>query len=146
MKRFDLELAVGIFMLAGILCLGYLSIKMGKMEVFGKEGYELKAVFSNSGGLKTGASVVVAGVEVGRVKRVVLDDYQAVTYLDLPKDLKVQEDAIASIKTKGLIGEKYLDLTPGGSEKILEPGERIRETQPAVDIEQLISNYVFGKL
>ena len=69
--------------------------------------------FSNSGGLKTGAAVVVAGVEVGRVKRVVLDDYQAVTYLDLPKDLKVQEDAIASIKTKGLIGEKYLDLTPG---------------------------------
>ena len=146
MKRFDLELAVGIFMLAGILCLAYLSIKLGKMEVLGKEGYELRAVFSNSGGLKTGAPVVVAGVEVGRVKRVVLDDYQAVAYLNLPKDLKVQEDAIASIKTKGLIGEKYLDITPGGSEKILGPGGLIRETQPAVDIEQLISNYVFGKL
>ena len=146
MKRFNLELAVGLFMIAGIVCLGYLSIRMGKMEVFGEKGYEIKAIFSNSGGLKAGSSVVIAGVDVGRVKKIILDDYQALAVLSLPLDLKIQEDAIASIKTKGLIGEKYIGITPGGSEKIIEPGGRIRDTQPAVDLEQLLSSYVFGKL
>jgi len=146
MKKFDLELAVGIFMIAGILCLGYLSVKLGRMEFFRGKGYEVYAVFSNTGGLKTGSSVVIAGVEIGRVKDIILDDYQAKVIMVLPEDLKVQEDAIASIKTKGLIGEKYVGITPGGSENLVRPGERIRETEPAVDMEQLISNYVFGKL
>jgi len=146
MKKFDLELAVGIFMIAGILCLGYLSVKLGRMEFFRGKGYEVYAVFSNTGGLKTGSSVVIAGVEIGRVKEIILDDYQAKVIMVLPEDLKVQEDAIASIKTKGLIGEKYVGITPGGSENLVRPGERIRETEPAVDMEQLISNYVFGKL
>ncbi|HOP46737.1 MAG TPA: outer membrane lipid asymmetry maintenance protein MlaD [Desulfobacteraceae bacterium] len=146
MKKFDLELAVGIFMIAGILCLGYLSVKLGRMEFFRGKGYEVYAVFSNTGGLKTGSSVVIAGVEIGRVKEIILDDYQARVIMILPENLKVQEDAIASIKTKGLIGEKYVGITPGGSENIIGQGERIRETEPAVDMEQLISNYVFGKL
>jgi len=146
MRKFDLELAVGIFMIAGILCLGYLSIKLGRMEVLGEKGYEVFAIFSNSGGLRAGSPVVIAGVEVGRVKEITLDDYQARVRINLPVDVKIQEDAIASIKTKGLIGEKYIEITPGGSEKFVEPGGRIRETQPAVDLEQLISNYVFDKL
>jgi len=146
MKKFDLELAVGFFMIIGIICLGYLSIKLGKMEVFGDEGYEIQAIFSNSGGLKSGSSVVIAGVEVGRVKRVVLDDYQAKIFLNLPLNLKIQEDAIASIKTKGLIGEKYVEITPGGADELIKPGGRIRDTQSAIDIEELISNYVFGKI
>ncbi|RLB18321.1 MAG: outer membrane lipid asymmetry maintenance protein MlaD [Deltaproteobacteria bacterium] len=146
MRRFDLELAVGLFVLAGILCLGYLSIKLGRMEVIGGSGYELEAIFSNAGGLKNGASVVISGVEVGRVRDISLDDYQAKVVLLLPEDVKIQEDAIASIKTKGLIGEKYVEITPGASDRILHPGERIRDTQPAVDLEQLISSYVFGKL
>lgn len=146
MKKFDVELAVGVFMILGILCLGYLSIKLGKMEFFGNDGYELQAVFSNSGGIKTGSSVVISGVTVGRVKQVSLDDYQARVVLYLPNDIKVQEDAIASIKTKGLIGEKYVEITPGGAEEIIPPGGKIRDTQPAVDLEGLISSYVFGKL
>jgi len=146
MKKFDLELAVGFFMIIGIVCLGYLSIKLGKIEVFGDEGYEIQAVFSNSGGLKSGSSVVIAGVEVGRVKRVILDDYQAKIFLNLPLNLKIQEDAIASIKTKGLIGEKYVEITPGGADELIKPGGRIRDTQSAIDIEELISNYVFGKI
>ena len=146
MKKFDLELAVGFFMIIGIICLGYLSIKLGKMEVFGDEGYEIQAIFSNSGGLKSGSSVVIAGVEVGRVKRVILDDYQAKIFLNLPLNLKIQEDAIASIKTKGLIGEKYVEITPGGADELIKPGGRIRDTQSAIDIEELISNYVFGKI
>lgn len=146
MKRFDLELAVGLFMIAGIICLGYLSIKLGRMELFGGKGYEVQAVFSNSGGLKTGSTVVIAGVEVGRVKQVVLDDYAARVVITLPLDVKLQDDAIASIKTKGLIGEKYIEITPGGSEELIKPGGLIRETEPAVDLEKLISNFVFGKL
>lgn len=146
MKRFDLELAVGLFIVIGIVCLGYLSIKLGRMEVLGGKGYEIEAVFSNSGGLKTGSSVVIAGVEVGRVKEIVLDDYQALVTISLPLDVKIQEDAIASIKTKGLIGEKYIEITPGGAEEIIGPDGRIRDTQPPVDLEQLISSYVFGKL
>lgn len=146
MKKVNLELSVGLFMIVGIICLGYLSIRLGKMEVLGGKGYEVQAVFSNSGGLKAGSSVVIAGVEVGRVKRIVLDDYQALVVMNLPLDVKVQEDAIASIKTKGLIGEKYVGITPGGSEKTIEPGGRIRDTQPAVDLEQMISSFVFGKL
>ncbi len=89
---------------------------------------------------------MIAGVEVGRVKSVALEDYQARVVLSLTSNVKVQEDAIASIKTKGLIGEKYVEITPGGSEEIIPPGGRIRDTQPAVDLERLISNFVFGKI
>jgi len=144
MKKYNLELTVGIFMIAGIICVAYLTIRLGKLEVLGDSGYEIQAVFSNSGGLRTGSSVVIAGVEVGRVKQVILDDYQARVVMVLPLDLEIQEDAIASIKTKGLIGEKYVEISPGGLEENLGPGGVIRDTQPPVDIEQLISKYVFG--
>ena len=146
MKKFDLELAVGLFIIAGILCLSYLSIKLGKMEIMGERGYEVYGVFSNIGGLKVGSSVEIAGVDVGRVKSIVLDDYQARVVFNFPKGLTIQEDAIASIKTRGLIGEKYIEITPGGSEKVIKPGGRIRETQPAIDMEELISKFVFGKI
>jgi phospholipid/cholesterol/gamma-HCH transport system substrate-binding protein len=146
MRKLDLELAVGLFVLAGILCLGYLSIKLAKMEVLGGDGYEIYAIFSNTGGLKEGASVVIAGVEVGRVKAITIEDYEAKVALTLEEGLEIQEDAIASVKTKGLIGEKYIQISPGGAEEIIPPGGTIQETEPAVDIEQLISNYVFGKI
>ncbi len=144
MRKFDLELAVGIFMIVGMVCLAYLTIKLGQLEVFGDKGYEIQAVFSSSGGLKTGSSVVIAGVEVGRVKKVVLDDYEARVTMSIPLEVKIQEDAIASIKTKGLIGEKYVEISPGGLDENLEPGGVIRDTQPPIDIEQLISKYIFG--
>ncbi|MDI6761524.1 MAG: outer membrane lipid asymmetry maintenance protein MlaD [Thermodesulfobacteriota bacterium] len=146
MKKFNIELAVGLFVLAGILCLGYLSVKLGKMEIVGGKGYEIYAIFSNSGGVKEGSNIVIAGVEVGRVKSIVLENYQARVVLSLPRDVKIQEDAIASIKTKGLVGEKYIEITPGGSDKFISPGGKIRETQPSVDLEELISKLVFEKI
>jgi len=146
MKKFDLEVTVGLFIIAGIICLGYLSIKLGKMEIVGERGYELYALFSNTGGLKTGAPIVIAGVDAGRVKSIALDHYEARVVLNFPWNVKIQEDAIASIKTKGLVGEKYIEITPGGSEKIIEPRGRIRETQSAIDLEELISKFVFGKI
>jgi phospholipid/cholesterol/gamma-HCH transport system substrate-binding protein len=146
MKKFDLELTVGLFIIAGIVCLGYLSIKFGKMEIVGEQGYEVYAIFSNIGGLKTGSSIEIAGVDVGRVRSITLDNYQAHVILNFPSSVKIQEDAIASIKTRGLVGEKYIEITPGGSEKIIKPGDQIRETQPAIDLEELISKFVFGKI
>lgn len=146
MKKFDMELAVGLFVLAGILCLAYLSITLGKMEVVGAKGYEISAIFSNSGGVKEGSNIVIAGVDVGRVKSIALENYQARVLLTLPPEIKIQEDAIASIKTKGLVGEKYIEITPGGSDTFIPPGGRIRETQPSVDLEDLISKLLFEKI
>lgn len=146
MRKIDIELTVGVFVIAGIICLGYLSVRLGKMELLGHGGYEVFALFSNSGGLKVGSSIMIAGVEVGRVKGISLKDFQAKIDMNLSEDVKIQEDAIASIKTKGLIGEKYIEITPGASDKVVPAGGRIRETLPAVDLEALISNYVFGKI
>jgi phospholipid/cholesterol/gamma-HCH transport system substrate-binding protein len=147
MKKFDLEMAVGIFIIFGILALGYLSVKLGRLQVIHSGGYTVYADFSNVGGLKPGASVEIAGVEVGSVKNMKLNqDYQAVVVFTIDKKVQIQEDAIASIKTKGLIGEQYVQITPGGSEKILPPGGRIRETESAIDIQGLIAKYVFGKV
>lgn len=146
MRKFDLELGVGVFLLAGILCLGYLSIKLARMEVFGGKGYEINAIFSDVGALKKGASVVIAGVEVGRIKNIKMDDYEAKVIMSINRGVEIQEDAIASVKTRGLIGEKFIQISPGGSEKIIPPGGQLRETQPVVDLEQLISNFVFGRI
>jgi phospholipid/cholesterol/gamma-HCH transport system substrate-binding protein len=146
MRKFDIELTVGLFLIAGIICLGYLSIKLGKMEILGGEGYDIFGLFSDSGGLKKGSSVMIAGVEVGRIRDISLEDYQARVVMNIAKTVKVQEDAIASIKTRGLIGEKYVEISPGASENMIPPGGRIRETQAPIDFEELISKYVFGKV
>ena len=147
MKKFDLELAVGFFLLVGILCLGYISVKLGKLEVIGGDYYTVYADFAKAGSIKPGSGVEIAGVEVGKVKSILLDkDYQAHVGLQINSRVKLQEDAFASIKTKGLIGENYVQITPGGSDKMLADGGRIRETESAVDIEELISKYVFGKV
>jgi phospholipid/cholesterol/gamma-HCH transport system substrate-binding protein len=147
MKKIDLELAVGFFVLIGILCFGYLSIKLGRLEFFGEGRYIVYAKFAKAGGIKPGAVVEIAGVEVGKVKSVMLDkDYQATISLLINKDVKIQEDAIASIKTKGLIGEKYLQISPGGSDELLPDGGLIKDTESAIDIEELLSKYIFGKI
>jgi len=146
MKRIDTELLVGLFMIVGITCLTYLSIKLGRMEIIGDKGYKLYAEFSEIGGLKNGASVEIAGVEVGRVRNISLSDYQAKIELQVNSGVKIQEDAIAAVKTKGLLGEKYIQISPGGDEKIIPPGGKIRETQPPLDLEKAIGNFIFGKV
>lgn len=146
MKRTELELIVGIFIIAGILCLGYISIKYAKMEMVGNSGYQLIAVFPNIGGLKNGALVEIAGVQIGRVREISLDNYRARVVLNILSNVQIQDDAIARIKTKGLLGEKFVDIVPGGSDEILSNGSKIQETQPPVDIEELISKFVFGKV
>ncbi len=145
-KKFDLELTVGIFVLIGILSLGYLSIRLGKLEVVGTGGYTLYAEFANAGGIKSGSVIEIAGVEIGKVKGVTLDNYAARVLLVINRGVKIQDDAIASIKTKGLIGEKFVQITPGGSDQYLTNGGKIKETESALDVEELVSKYVFGKI
>ncbi|MDH4232205.1 MAG: outer membrane lipid asymmetry maintenance protein MlaD [Nitrospirota bacterium] len=147
MKKFNIEIAVGFFLLLGILSLAYISINLGKLEIVGKDGYTVFAEFEKAGGIKPKAVVEIAGVEVGTVKSVGINsDYLAVVELSIDKDIKLQEDAIASIKTKGLIGEQYVQISPGGSDKLIANGGKLRETESAIDIEELISKYVFGQV
>jgi phospholipid/cholesterol/gamma-HCH transport system substrate-binding protein len=148
MKRFDLELAVGVFLLIGIVALGYLSVKLGKMEVLGHGGYTVRAEFVDAGGIKAGSVVEIAGVQVGKVQSVKLDmnDFQATVSMVIDKGVQLQDDAIASVKTKGIIGEKFIKLTPGGSEVLITNGGRIRETESAVDLESIVAKYAFGKV
>ncbi|MGA7829214.1 MAG: outer membrane lipid asymmetry maintenance protein MlaD [Geobacteraceae bacterium] len=149
MKRASLEITVGIFVLVGIVCLGYLSIKLGKMEVLGGDSYKVTANFSNVSGLREGASVEIAGVDVGRVDRIVLDPkagYTARVTLRINLGIELQDDVIASVRTRGIIGDKFIQLQPGASDKVLHNGGRIRDTESAIDFEGLISKYIQGSV
>ena len=146
MKNTSIEAAVGIFMLIGIVCVGYLSIHLGKMEWGGDRYYPVFARFQSVSGLIAGAHVELAGVHVGKVDSIALDPKRevAVVELKIQKGVILSDDVIASVKTSGLIGDKYLQLSPGSSDTVLKPGDMITETESAVDIEALISKYVFG--
>jgi phospholipid/cholesterol/gamma-HCH transport system substrate-binding protein len=146
MDRFRVNVAVGVFVVLGMLALAYMSIKLGRVALFSGGGYLVTADFPSVGGLRPGASVEIAGVEVGRVEGIGLADYQARVTLRFNAGVQLQEDAIASIKTKGLIGEKFIRISPGASDKLIGPGGRLREVEAPVDLEELISKYVFGKV
>ncbi|MBU6392542.1 MAG: outer membrane lipid asymmetry maintenance protein MlaD [Planctomycetota bacterium] len=146
MRKFNVEIAVGIFVFFGILCLAYISVKFGKVSLLGDHYYPVNAVFSTVKGLKKDTMVEIAGVEVGKVEDIKLVNYEAVVKLMIRDDIALQEDAIASIRTKGLMGEKYIEIAPGGSDSVLKPGDSIHETEPPIDLEKLIGNFVFGKV
>lgn len=146
MNRSPVEVIVGIFVLVGIVCVGWLTIKLGKMELLGDHHYVIKARFQSVTGLKVGASIEMAGVEIGKVDQIRLDTQKQVAEVSLKIDKTVEltEDTIASIKTAGLIGDKYIKLSPGGSDEILASGDVITETESSLDIEELVSKFVFG--
>jgi len=146
MKKYSMETIVGIFVFIGLLCVGYLTINLGKMELLGGDNYVLYALFNSASGLKADSSVEMAGVEIGRVSKIGLDSERemALVMLKIHKDVQITDDAIASVKTSGIIGDKFIKITPGGSDIILQPGGTIVETESAIDLEDLISEYVFG--
>ncbi|BCA55926.1 putative ABC transporter, periplasmic binding component, ATP-dependent toluene efflux transporter [Nitrospira sp. KM1] len=146
MEKAKLELIVGLFVLAGIVCLGYLSVKLGKLELIGGNVYEVIAQFTTASGLKPGSAVEIAGVEVGRVRGILLKDDRAAVTLAINDQIKLYSDTIASIKTRGIIGEKFLALSPGGGGDQLKPGDTIRDTESGLDLEELVSQYVHGKV
>ena len=145
MKKWSVEVAVGLFVLIGIACIGYLTIRLGKMEIIGDNYYTVSARFQSIAGLKAGSEVELAGVPVGQVEGFSLDQerWMAVVQMKIMKTIVLTEDVIASIKTAGLIGDKYIKLTPGGSEIILEAGDVIEETEPSISLEELVSKYIF---
>lgn len=147
MKRENLEIAVGIFVLIGIIALGYLSFRLGKIDMFRTGYYTVYAEFDKVGGIKKGSVVEIAGVPVGSVEKVSINDkYHAVVEMKIMNSIKLPDDSIASIRTKGLIGEKYVQIIPGGSEQYIARNGKIRETESSIDIEEVLSKYVFGKI
>jgi len=146
MEKIKLELVVGVFVLVGIVCLGYLSIKLGKLELIGGNVYEVVAQFNTASGLKAGSSIEIAGVEVGRVRAIILQEDRAAVTLAVDNTVKLYTDTIASIKTRGIIGEKFLALSPGGGGDPLKPGDTIRDTESGLDLEELVSQYVHGNV
>lgn len=146
MTQTRIELVVGIFVLIGLAALAYLSIRLGKLEFIGSRGYRVVADFDSVSGLKPGAVVDIAGVDVGRVETIGLDGYRARVSLRIADGVVLQDDAFVSIKTKGLIGEKFVRITPGGSDKIVKDGGRLRETESPIELEELISKFIHGKI
>jgi phospholipid/cholesterol/gamma-HCH transport system substrate-binding protein len=147
MNQTRTELVVGIFVLIGLAALAYLSVRLGKLEFIGSQGYRVVGDFDSIAGLKPGAMVEIAGVEVGRVESIRLNkQYQAAVAFRIKPGVVLQADAIASVKTKGLIGEKYVRITPGGSDKILGDGGVLRETESPTELEDLIAKFIHGKI
>jgi phospholipid/cholesterol/gamma-HCH transport system substrate-binding protein len=148
MKKYSIETIVGIFVVIGLVCVAYMTIKLGKVSLLGDNYYSLYANFSSVSGLRVGNPIEIDGIEVGRVENLIFDQEKqtAVAVLKIRKDIKVYDDAGASIKTAGLIGDKFINIEPGGGGQILKPGGRISETNAPIDIEELISKYAFGDI
>lgn len=148
MKGGRLELSVGVFVLVGLLALGWLSVKLARMELVSGNNVPIWANFSSVSGLKTGATVEIAGVTVGRVDQIALDtaNYDAKVRLLIQPGVPIQEDAIASVRTKGLIGDRYIAISPGGSDNLLKNNGVITQTEPAINFEELISQFVHGSI
>ena len=145
MKNITTELIVGLFMIAGFLAFGYLSLQMGEFSIFNLEkNYSIEAEFDNVSGLKVGATIEIAGVTVGKVSKIGLGEQGiAMVSMLIKKDIKVTEDAIASIRTQGLIGDKYIKIIQGADEEILQEGDVIFDTESSIDFEELVSKYIF---
>ena len=142
-----IEIIVGLFVLSGLIGIFFLAFRIGKSEFIGQKTYELTAVFNNLSGVSENARVEIAGVRVGSVETIELnEDFQAMVTLKLPEHLKLDDDTIAAVKTSGLIGDRFIELLPGGSGIQLEPGDLIFDTQSAIDLESLISKFGFGNL
>ena len=146
MKKYSKETIVGIFVFIGLVGITYMTVKLGNVAILGDSSYSIFARFTSVSGLRVGSGVQMLGLEVGKVERMTMnqEDQLAVVELKIKKDVMVYEDAMASIKTEGLIGDKYVQIDPGGAEDILPPGGTIIDTQPAIDIGDLIGKYAFG--
>ena len=139
------ELLVGLFMLTGIIAITFLALRMGDIGLFDNDHYIIKAKFTSASGLKKGAYVEMAGVPVGKVKDIIFDpeDFLAVVDISVPTNITIPDDSIASIRTAGIIGDKFIKISPGGSDQYIESGHEIIETEPSVNLEELISKYIF---
>lgn len=146
MKKYSTETIVGIFVVIGILCVGYMTVKLGKASFLGDDSYILYARFPSVSGLRPGSVVEIHGIEAGKVGRLSIDQAKqmALVELKIHKGIKVYDDATATIKSAGIIGDKFVKVDPGGSGEVLKPGTTIVDTSTPPDIEELIGKYAFG--
>ena len=146
MKKYSIETVVGIFVVIGLIGVAYMTVKLGKISLLGDDYYSLYARFASVSGLRVGNPIEIDGIEVGRVEQMSIDQEKqmAVVELKIKKGINVYDDASVSIKTAGLIGDKFIDIDPGGAGGVLKPGGSITETTSPIDIEDLISKYAFG--
>jgi phospholipid/cholesterol/gamma-HCH transport system substrate-binding protein len=146
MKKYSMETIVGIFVVLGLLGVGYMAVKLGNFALFTNRSYPLFARFTSVAGLRVGSPVEMFGIEIGQVKGLSMDQDEqlAVVQLSIRNGVKVFDDAFASIKTAGLIGDKYIQIDPGGAGDLLAAGGTILETNAPLDIGELIGKYAFG--
>ena len=146
MKKDAMETTVGIFVVVGLICVGYITVKLGKVSLLEPNTYRLNARFASASGLRTGSAVEIYGIQVGKVGSLRIDSQRqmALITLRIDNEIKVYDDAIATIKSSGLIGDKYVKIDPGGAGAPLAPGGTITETTAPLDIEELIGKYAFG--
>lgn len=147
MKHKNMELYVGIFVLLGGVCIAYLIFVVGDAQLFGGDRYALHGYFSSVSGLKSGARVEMAGVEIGNVGEISLDKNRLVARVvfNIDNGVEVSEGSIASVKTSGIIGEKYINISPGGDDILLEQGDEILNTESTLDIESLVRKFIFSQ-
>ena len=139
------EMTVGAFVAIGIAAIIYLAVTLGNVSLIGSKHYSVNALFDSITGLKKGATIEIAGVVVGKVKSISLDEDMALVDMRIIKEVKVTDDTIASVRTKGVIGEKYIRLSLGGADDYIEDGGSIEETESSISIEDLVSKYIFEK-
>ena len=146
MKKYSNETIVGIFVVLGLAAISFMAIKLGNVSLVGDNTYTLYAPFNTVSGLRVGNAVEMLGLEIGRVASFRMDQekQQAIAELRIQKGIEVFDDAIASIKTAGLIGDKYVSIDPGGGGELLSAGDTILDTESPVDIGDLISKYALG--
>jgi phospholipid/cholesterol/gamma-HCH transport system substrate-binding protein len=148
MKKNSLDFWVGLFVVTGFIALLFLALKAGNMSSFSfAKTYTVSAKFDNIGGLKPRAPVKSAGVVVGRVAAINFDDktYQATVSLNLEENFKFPKDSSAKILTSGLLGEQYIGIEAGGDDQTLVQGSKITQTQSAIVLENLISQFLYNK-
>ena len=145
MKKYSKETQVGVFVLLGFLAIAYMSVKLGNVHLFADNFYPIVAKFNDVTGLKLNAPVQMYGVEMGFVETIGIDQKSGMSSVTLRirKDIELTDDTIASVKTSGLIGDKYVKLSRGGGDPI-KAGAVLRDTESSIDLEELISKYVFG--
>lgn len=145
MKKFNIELFTGVFVLIGIACFSYLAVSVAGASFVQQPGFTLSARFTSIAGLREGAVIEGAGVRIGTVSSITFDPerFEAIVELRINEDIPIQEDAIASIRTQGIIGEKFIKITPGGFDELLTDGMEIYDTESAISLEELVSKYIF---
>ena len=147
MKRINIEIAVGLFVVIGFVCFAWMSVKLGDVSFFEKPSFQVSARFGSVSGLKPDSKVEISGVQVGKVVGIHLDieSYEAVVKMKIDEGVLLQEDVIASIRTAGIIGDRYVNIVPGGLDELITDGGEITETESAINLEDLLSKYIFQK-